>query len=122
MNIGWFELKTADVLNVYKAKNVGIEVGTGTAFAEVLGDCLQNKLSMGNKMSESKVSAVLSELKSGGSERLKDKYCSLCGSAINEDGSCPVCIVPIFVSGKGNINNQNIVQAHDLQTADIQSK
>lgn len=30
----------------------------------------------------------------------EDKYCSLCGSMIDKDGSCPLCGVPLFLSGK----------------------
>lgn len=42
---------------------------------------------------------------------LEDKYCSLCGSMIKEDGSCPLCGVPTFISGNGRSGNQKIVQA-----------
>lgn len=35
---------------------------------------------------------------------LEDKYCSMCGSRIKEDGSCPICIVPIFISGNPGAN------------------
>ena len=42
---------------------------------------------------------------------LEDKYCSLCGSMIKEDGSCPMCGVPTFISGNGRAGNQRIAQA-----------
>ncbi|MCI8284869.1 MAG: hypothetical protein HFE90_06335 [Firmicutes bacterium] len=120
MDTGRFGLKAADILNVYKAKNIGGEEKSGTAFAEAFHDCFQKKLSAENK--EVKGFAESTELKIGGSEKLKDKYCSLCGSAINEDGSCPICIVPVFISGNGNISNQNVVHMRDLQTEVFQSK
>ena len=41
---------------------------------------------------------------------LEDKYCSLCGSMIKEDGSCPMCGVPTFLSGNGRAGNQKIAQ------------
>ena len=34
----------------------------------------------------------------GETSELEDKYCSLCGSMIKEDGSCPMCGVPTFIS------------------------
>ncbi len=37
----------------------------------------------------------------GETSELEDKYCSLCGSMIKEDGSCPLCGVPTFISGNG---------------------
>lgn len=51
-------------------------------------------------------------------ERLddEDKYCSLCGSRIKGDGSCPICIVPTFISG--NRKTINIPQVYFNQ-ADI---
>lgn len=47
----------------------------------------------------------------GETSELEDKYCSLCGSMIKEDGSCPLCGVPIFISGNGRSGNQKIAQA-----------
>ncbi|MCM1335553.1 MAG: hypothetical protein NC084_01650 [Bacteroides sp.] len=29
----------------------------------------------------------------------EDKFCSFCGSMIAEDGSCPLCGTPLFLSG-----------------------
>lgn len=48
---------------------------------------------------------------------LEDKYCSLCGSMIKEDGSCPMCGVPTFISGNGRAGNQRIAQAASFQAA-----
>lgn len=47
----------------------------------------------------------------GETSELEDKYCSLCGSMIKEDGSCPLCGVPTFISGNGRTGNQNVSQA-----------
>ena len=46
---------------------------------------------------------------------LEDKYCSLCGSMIKEDGSCPMCGAPTFISGNGRAGNQRIAQAASSQ-------
>ncbi len=47
----------------------------------------------------------------GETSELEDKYCSLCGSMIKEDGSCPLCGVPTFISGNGRSGNQKLAQA-----------
>lgn len=44
----------------------------------------------------------------GETSELEDKYCSLCGSMIKEDGSCPMCGAPTFISGNGRAGNQKI--------------
>lgn len=51
----------------------------------------------------------------GETSELEDKYCSLCGSMIKEDGSCPLCGVPTFISGNGRSGNQKIAQAASSQ-------
>ena len=51
----------------------------------------------------------------GETSELEDKYCSLCGSMIKEDGSCPMCGVPTFISGNGRAGNQRIAQATSSQ-------
>lgn len=51
----------------------------------------------------------------GETSELEDKYCSLCGSMIKEDGSCPMCGVPTFISGNGRSGNQKIAQAASSQ-------
>ena len=51
----------------------------------------------------------------GETSELEDKYCSLCGSMIKEDGSCPMCGVPTFISGNGRSGNQKIAQAANSQ-------
>lgn len=47
----------------------------------------------------------------GETSELEDKFCSLCGSRIKEDGSCPLCGIPTFISGNGRSGNQKIAQA-----------
>lgn len=42
----------------------------------------------------------------GEASELDDKYCSLCGSKIKEDGSCPLCGIPIFISGNQKLHRQ----------------
>ena len=32
----------------------------------------------------------------------ENKYCSLCGSRVKADGSCPICIIPTFISGNAH--------------------
>ena len=51
----------------------------------------------------------------GETSELEDKYCSLCGSMIKEDRSCPMCGVPTFISGNGSAGNQRIAQATSSQ-------
>lgn len=51
----------------------------------------------------------------GETSELEDKYCSLCGSMIKEDGSCPMCGVPTFISGNGRSGNQRIAQTASSQ-------
>lgn len=41
----------------------------------------------------------------------EDKYCSMCGSRIKEDGTCPICIVPVFIPGNSGSHSQGISQA-----------
>lgn len=53
---------------------------------------------------------------------LEDKYCSLCGSMIKEDGSCPLCGVPTFISGNGRSGNQKISQASSGHAASPSSQ
>lgn len=46
---------------------------------------------------------------------LEDKFCSRCGSRIKEDGTCPICIVPVFISGNPGAHNSGSSQARTLQ-------
>lgn len=40
------------------------------------------------------------------------KYCSLCGSEIESDGSCPICIVPLKLCGNTAAQNRAIENQH----------
>ena len=42
----------------------------------------------------------------------EDEFCSLCGSRLKPDGSCPICIVPTFISGNKRSFIQNVSQAN----------
>ncbi|MDR1246373.1 MAG: hypothetical protein LBK57_05025 [Clostridiales Family XIII bacterium] len=56
-----------------------------------------------------------------GHEGHEHNYCSLCGSPIEADGSCPMCIVPMFICGNGNhqiVQTQNVSQ---IDSVHIQS-
>ena len=51
----------------------------------------------------------------GGVNQLSEpdnKYCSLCGSRIKADGTCPICIIPTFISGNKQSHNQNVSQTN----------
>ena len=58
----------------------------------------------------------------GETSELEDKYCSLCGSMIKEDGSCPMCGVPTFISGNGRAGNQKIAQAASFHAVSRNTK
>lgn len=44
------------------------------------------------------------------------RYCSLCGSQIDEKGNCPICIIPLCISG-----DQLNKQAQNQSVSDSQS-
>lgn len=46
----------------------------------------------------------------------ENKYCSLCGSRIKEDGTCPICIVPVFISGNSGSHSKGISQADSVRS------
>ncbi len=48
----------------------------------------------------------------------EDKFCSMCGSRIKEDGTCPICIVPVFISGNSRSFNQQISQTGSTHSTD----
>ena len=47
----------------------------------------------------------------------ENKYCALCGSRIKADGSCPICIIPTFISGNKRSHNQNVSHANSSKLA-----
>ena len=48
---------------------------------------------------------------------LEDKYCSMCGSRIKEDGTCPICIVPVFISGNPGSRSLGISPSGTIQAS-----
>lgn len=47
----------------------------------------------------------------------ENKYCALCGSRIKADGSCPICIIPTFISGNKQSHNQNVSHTNSSKQA-----
>ena len=98
----------------YKVKRiVANPPKTLTPFAPMLSKLITENTSKINNLSQEEFSAKSSQAfedEVAQSSELEDKYCSLCGSMIKEDGSCPICIVPTFISGKGQSHGQNISQ------------
>lgn len=86
-------------------------------FATVFNDSLKEKSSAITNPNDLKSSLELHLLedKVNQTGELEDKYCSLCGSMIEDDGSCPLCIVPIFITGNSNqtSQNQNVSQVNN---------
>lgn len=41
----------------------------------------------------------------------EEKYCSVCGCMLDEKGNCPLCIVPVLISGKQLSKDQNASRA-----------
>lgn len=98
--------------------NVVVTVPIKTSlFATVFNDCLKEKsLAITNpNVLKSSLELHLLEDKVNQTVELEDKYCSLCGSMIEDDGSCPLCIVPIFITGNSNqtFHNQNVSQVNN---------
>lgn len=58
----------------------------------------------------------LEETDSLSETELEDKYCSMCGSRIKEDGTCPICIVPIFISGNPGSRSLDMSQQTAIRT------
>lgn len=77
-----------------QAKNADGAKETALSFAEVLKTAAEKplrtrRIPLGDPRDETI-----------GKAEKEDKYCSLCGSMIDKDGSCPLCGVPLFLSGK----------------------
>ena len=84
------------------------------SFENVLNNSISDNTMMVSYLSKKNPSQNLRHLDDGMNQlsELEDKYCSLCGSRIKEDGSCPICIVPTFISGNKQSHNQNVSQAN----------
>ena len=59
----------------------------------------------------------LEETDSLSETELEDKYCSMCGSRIKEDGTCPICIVPVFISGNPGSRSLGISPSGTIQAS-----
>lgn len=95
--------------NVVEQSNVSKET---QSFESVLNNSINDNAVMLGYLSKEHTPENLRHLEDGMSRifESEDRYCSLCGSRIKEDGSCPICIVPTFISGKKQSHNQNISQ------------
>ncbi|KOY80645.1 hypothetical protein I6G82_09465 [Lysinibacillus macroides] len=116
MNIN--NLNTLNTFTNNKMNNVVVTVPIKTSlFATVFNDFLKEKsliITNSNDLNSS-LKLHLSEDKVNATVELEDKYCSLCGSMIEDDGSCPLCIVPMFITGNSNqtFQNQHASQANN---------
>jgi len=123
-------LSISSALEGIKAKNVAVNRTTaGQSFVSVLNDLLKmksleatnpNGLKSSFGFGAKSISSYDSMFDSGffGEDAVRivdnrtDKYCSLCGSEIESDGSCPLCIVPTFIRGNTRAQNQAIENQH----------
>ncbi|AVK85636.1 hypothetical protein C3943_19940 [Lysinibacillus sp. B2A1] len=111
-------LSTFNTITNRKINNVVVTVPIKTSlFATVFNDFLKEKSLAITNPSDliSSLELDLLEDKVNQTVELEDKYCSLCGSMIENDGSCPLCIVPIFITGNSNqsFQNQNVSQVNN---------
>lgn len=109
---------TFNIFTNSKKSNDVVTVPIKTSlFATVFNDSLKEKsLAITNPNDfKSSLELQLLEDKVYQTGELEDKYCSLCGSMIEDDGSCPLCIVPIFITGNSNqtFQNQNVSQVNN---------
>jgi len=109
---------TFNIFTNSKKSNDVVTVPIKTSlFATVFNDSLKEKsLAITNPNDlKSSLELHLLEDKVNQTGELEDKYCSLCGSMIEDDGSCPLCIVPIFITGNSNqtFQNQNVSQVNN---------
>lgn len=83
------------------------------SFTSILRDSVRKSDLSANASSQANAQPRIGSLDEAGSlseTELEDKYCSMCGSRIKEDGSCPICIVPIFISGNPGASNSGASQ------------
>ncbi|WP_134027077.1 hypothetical protein [Lysinibacillus sp. YR326] len=110
--------RLSDIFTNSKMNNVVVTVPIKTSlFATVFNDFLKEKSLAITNPNDLKSSSELHLLKDKVNQtvELENKYCSLCGSMIEDDGSCPLCIVPIFITGNSNqtFQNQNVSQVNN---------
>ena len=109
---------TFNIFTNSKKSNDVVTVPIKTSlFATVFNDSLKEKsLAITNPNDlKSSLELHLLEDKVNQTVELENNYCSLCGSMIEDDGSCPLCIVPIFITGNSNqtFQNQNVSQVNN---------
>jgi len=108
---------TFNIFTNSKMNNDVVTVPIKTSlFATVFNDSLKEKSLAITNPNDLKSSLELHLLEDKvQTVELEDKYCSLCGSMIEDDGSCPLCIVPIFITGNSNqtFQNQNVSQVNN---------
>lgn len=108
---------TFNIFTNSKKSNDVVTVPIKTSlFATVFNDSLKEKSLAITNPNDLKSSLELHLLEDKvQTVELEDKYCSLCGSMIEDDGSCPLCIVPIFITGNSNqtFQNQNVSQLNN---------
>ena len=88
------------------------------SFASILRDSVRKSDLSAKASSPANSQPRIGSLDEAGSlseTELEDKYCSMCGSRIKEDGSCPICIVPIFISGNPGASNSGASQLGTVQ-------
>lgn len=107
-------LNTVNTFVGYEAKKiVANPAKTVTPFVSILNNTIkENAKTINNFSKEDSTLKSSHSLEDGVGEasELEDKYCSLCGSRIKEDGSCPICITPTFISGNRQSYGQNVSQ------------
>lgn len=116
MNVAGINLFSAFVAYNTK-KNIP---NTTPQFATIYNNLIMEKTSTAKCCSELKSPCYSKEDVNRLSE-LEDKYCSLCGSMIKEDGSCPICIVPTFISGNRQFHNQGVSQVNNSHISGVSS-
>lgn len=127
MNIKGLSIPYA--LTDMKPNNVQADLTPKASFSAMLNQLLDAHLTVGpNQYSQNSSSGVAvgpytsyDEMFDSGffgedAVRIPDnreiKYCSLCGSEIETDGSCPICIVPLKLCGNTRAQNQAIENQH----------
>lgn len=103
----------------YNTKNiVSNHKETTSLFTASLNNSVKDKSILENNPSESKSPLKLHDPEAPADQlsELEDKYCSLCGSMLKGDGSCPICITPTSLSGNRQSQNPNVSQAGPMHS------
>ena len=90
------------------------------SFTSILRDSVRKSDLSANASSQANAQPRIGSLDEAGSlseTELEDKYCSMCGSRIKEDGTCPICIVPVFISGNPGSRSLGISPSGTIQAS-----